>query len=53
MYQSIEWDLALGTNRDSLMVLMHMKLFEFGFSFSFRVKNAEIGFEFLNEEFEV
>ena len=37
----------------SLMVFMHMKLFEFGFSFSFRVESTEIGFEFLDEEFEV
>ena len=37
----------------SLMVLMHMKLFKFGFRFSFGVKSAEIGFEFLDEEFKV
>jgi len=36
----------------SLMVFMHTKLFELGFSFSFGVKSTEIGFEFLDEEFE-
>jgi len=37
----------------SLMVFMHMKLFEFSFSFSFRVKSTKIGFKFLDEEFKV
>jgi len=37
----------------SLMVFMHVKLFEFGFGFSFRVESAKVGFEFLNEEFKV
>ena len=35
------------------MVFMHMKLFKFGFGFSFGVESTEIGFKFLNEEFEV
>jgi len=30
-----------------------MKLFEFSFGFSFRVESTKIGFEFLDEEFEV
>ena len=35
------------------MILVHIKLFEFGFGFSFGIESAKDGFEFLNEEFEV
>jgi len=37
----------------SLMMIVHTKFFEFSFGFSFRVKSAEVGIEFLDEEFKV
>ena len=34
----------------SLMILLHMKSFEFGFSFSDRVKSAEVGCQFFTKK---
>ena len=33
----------------SLMIFLHMKSFEFSFSFSDRVEGAEVGFQFFTE----
>ena len=37
----------------SLMILLHMNSFEFGFGFSNRVESAEVGFQFFTKKVEV